>query len=189
VLWWILRWVFGRLNPLSPLLKYSAAIAVSLSAIAVFITVRLVGGLGSVSGETATFNSRGVLWSVSWSGFLLKPFHGWGWMAAWHTPNFLRQGEWWVLWDTNWSHNGYHDLLLGGGILPLLLFVGVVFWSVQTLDRQPKMSIALPRLLVIGFVLTAATQESFFIGSHFLWALLIAALFAGETVSQTSIKQ
>jgi hypothetical protein len=26
------------------------------------------------------------------------------------------------------------------------------------------------------FVLAAATQESFFVGSHFLWALLVASL-------------
>jgi len=36
--------------------------------------------------------------------------------------------------------------------------------------------LTLPRVALGGFVLIAATQESFFIGSHFLWALLVASM-------------
>ena len=61
-----------------------------------------------------------------------------------------------------------------------VLFFGVVVFGVRSLDQLANVRVATPRFLVIGFVLAAATQESFFIGSHFLWAILIAALFAGS---------
>jgi O-antigen ligase len=154
----------------------SLPIAAVVMAVTVFFAVRLVGGLTGVSGKTATFNSRGVLWSVSWSGFLEKPFHGWGWMAAWRTPNFLRQGEWWVLWNTEWSHNGYHDILLGGGIPAALLFACFLWFGLRGIELDLPRSQGVVTVILVAFVLTAATQESFFIGSHFLWALLIAGI-------------
>ena len=70
--------------------------------------------------------------------------------------------------------------MLGGCVLAGVLFFGVVVFGVRSLDQIANVRIATPRFLVIGFVLAAATQESFFIGSHFLWAMLIAALFAGS---------
>jgi O-antigen ligase len=99
-------------------------------------------------------------------------------MAARRTLDFDRVGVWWAAIDTEWSHNGYHDLLLGGGVLAGVLFFGVVVFGVRSLDQIANVRVATPRFLVIGFVLAAATQESFFVGSHFLWAMLIAALFA-----------
>jgi hypothetical protein len=65
-------------------------------------------------------------------------------------------------------------------VLPGILFFGVVVLGVRSLDQVANVRVATPRFLVIGFVLAAATQESFFIGSHFLWAMLIAVLFAGS---------
>ncbi len=59
-----------------------------------------------------------------------------------------------------------------------VLFLGVVVFGARNLDQIANVRVATPRFLVIGFVLAAATQESFFIGSHFLWAMLIAAVLA-----------
>jgi O-antigen ligase len=98
-------------------------------------------------------------------------------MSAWHTPQFFKQGTWWAVFDTTWSHNGYHDLLLGGGVLSGLLFVAVVWFGVQAIGSEKSLREAIPSFLMIAFVLAAATQESFFIGTHFLWALLIVGLF------------
>jgi len=97
-------------------------------------------------------------------------------MAAWRTPDFFRQGEWWELWNTEWSHNGYHDILLGGGIPAAVLFAGFLWFGLREVGSKLPQSESLATVLLVGFVLTAATQESFFIGSHFLWALLIAGL-------------
>ena len=180
VLWLVVRLITQRISVVRRWHNVAAPIAMTISAVAVLVALRTVGGLASVSGETATFNSRGGLWAQNWAGFLEKPWQGWGWMAARRIPQFDRVGVWWAAIDTEWSHNGYHDLLLGGGVLAGILFVGVVVLGVRSLDQIANVRMAIPRFLVIGFVLAAATQESFFIGSHFLWAMLIAALFAGS---------
>ena len=180
VLWLLVRLITQRISVARRWHNLAAPIAVTLSAVVVFVALRTVGGLASVSGETATFNSRSGLWAQSWAGFLEKPWQGWGWMAARRTLDFDRVGVWWAAIDTEWSHNGYHDLLLGGGVLAGILFFGVVVFGARNLDQIANVRVATPRFLVIGFVLAAATQESFFIGSHFLWAMLIAALFAGS---------
>jgi exopolysaccharide production protein ExoQ len=180
VLWLLVRQITQRISATRRWHNVAAPIAMAISAIVVFVALRAVGGLASVSGETATFNSRGGLWAQNWAGFLEKPWQGWGWMAARRTPQFDRVGVWWAAIDTEWSHNGYHDLLLGGGVLAGILFFGVVVFGARNLDQIANIRVATPRFLVIGFVLAAATQESFFIGSHFLWAMLIAALFASS---------
>jgi O-antigen ligase len=185
--WLGLRWIFLRM--FRGARKFAAGISVVLMAISVFFGLRIIGGLSSVSGETATFNSRGQLWTLSWSGFLDKPLHGWGWMAAWRTLKFFQQGEWWAVWDTEWSHNGYHDLLLGGGVLAAVLFAGVVWFGMQEIGSHIALKNGIPYFLLVVFVLIAATQESFFIGSHFLWALLIAGLFLPRHRQETRNKE
>lgn len=178
VLWLLVRLTTQRISVARRWHNVAAPVAAAISAVVVLVALRTVGGLASVSGEIATFNSRGGLWAQSWAGFLEKPWQGWGWMAARRTLDFDRVGVWWAVIDTEWSHNGYHDLLLGGGVLAGILFFGVVVFGLRSLDQVADVRMATPRLLAIGFVLAAATQESFFIGSHFLWAMLIAALFA-----------
>lgn len=90
-------------------------------------------------------------------------------------------------WGLEWSHNGYHDLLLGGGVPAALFFVSYVWSSSKRLGTSALKS-AIPRLLLAAFVLSAATQESFFIGSHFLWALLVASL-ANQSGRETSVNK
>jgi len=187
IVWLLLRWVFVRIGYSHDRMPFASMISLAVVGFGVFVTLQIVDDF-NVSGETATFNARSELWSQNWSGFLVKPWLGWGWMASRKTADFYRQGKL-AAFNTEWSHNGYHDLLLGGGILAGLLFAAVVLLSIRSCDSAREYKESLPRLLLVCFVLAAATQESFFIGSHFLWALLIAALFAGEPGSQKSVKQ
>ena len=173
--WVVLRFLLARFAPNTS--RYAAAITIVLTSVVMFMVLRWIGGSSTVSGETATFNSRGALWSLSWTGFLEKPFHGWGWMSAWHTPQFFKQGTWWAVFDTTWSHNGYHDLLLGGGVLAAAFFTVVLWFGLRAIGTHASLNEGIPSFLIVAFVLAAATQESFFIGTHFLWALLIAGLF------------
>ena len=176
----LLSWLgirFGTKNRWTKISENSAGIAAALVAIVVLLSLRVVGGISVLGGETATFNSRESLWNLSWSGFLVKPLHGWGWLAAWRTISFFQQGEWWAVWDTEWSHSGYHDLLLGGGVVAAALFAAVVWFGMRAINCHVSLREAIPSFLIVAFVLAAATQESFFIGTHFLWALLIAGLF------------
>lgn len=183
----VLRWLTARSGTLvgrwSPTLITLLIVAVGVS-----FALRTIGSLSGVSGETTTFNSRGSLWSLSWSGFQIRPWQGWGWQAAWHTPEFFRQGVWWAAWDTTWSHSGYFDLLLGGGVLAAILFVAYIATSARRFDSETSRESAI-RLLLLAFVLAAATQESFFIGSHFLWALLVASASGHRSPSDVSVDE
>jgi len=183
--WQLLRLLFERFW--TSLSRYSAALATSISAVALFVALRLFGGLSTVSVELLTFNSRNGLWAQNWTGFLEKPFQGWGWMAARKTPSFFRQGVWWAAFETDWSHNGYHDLLLGGGVLAAVLFAGVVWFGMREMGSYTSLSETIPSFLLVAFVLTAATQESFFIGTHFLWALLITGLFLSASRNRPAV--
>jgi len=112
---------------------------------------------------------------------------GWGWMAAWRSPDFYNFGLWIPEWDTVWSHNGYHDILLGGGVLGGVIFV-LYLWFGSFDVRLRSVDDAIPRVLLATFVLAAATQESFFLGSHFLWALLVATL-VGLSPGESSVDE
>jgi len=182
--WQLLRLLFERFW--TSLSRYSAALSTSISAVALFVALRF-GGLSTISAELFTFNSRSGVWAQNWTGFLEKPFQGWGWMAARKTPSFFRQGVWWAAFETDWSHNGYHDLLLGGGVLAALLFAVMVWFGMREIGSHPSLTEAIPSFLLAAFVLTASTQESFFVGTHFLWALLIAGLFFNASRNRPTV--
>lgn len=186
-LWLVLRWLGARARILHGLKSFSGPITFMMLGLVLFISLRAVGGFGGVSTEIATLNSRRAFWSLSWSAFLEKPWIGWGWMAAWRCPDFYNYGLWVPEWNTVWSHNGYLDLLLGGGTIGGLFFV-LYLWFGASDFRARSINGALPKLFLATFALAAATQESFFIGSHFLWALLVAALIptpeAPESVNE-----
>ena len=153
-----------------------------------WVTVRLQSVVLSFFGETIDFNGRSAIWHYSWTGFLERPLIGWGWMSAWRTPPFMRRDLWWSFVNTGWSHSGYLDVLLGGGIIAATFFVGVVVWSgYQYLGSADKETAAQWTPAIMFFVLATATQESFFTGNHFLWLLFVAAV-AGD-LKRTSSPQ
>ena len=142
-----------------------------------WITVRLQGLLLSFFGETVDFNGRSEMWHFSWTGFLERPIKGWGWMSAWRTQGFLLRDLWWSFTNTGWSHSGYMDILLGGGVIGATLFIGALVWgSYRHVDQIVNVVASQWTPAIMFFVLAAATQESFFIGNHFLWVLLVAAI-------------
>ena len=149
---------------------------VSATALA-WATVKLQSVLLGVFGETVNFNGRSAIWQYSWTGFLDRPLIGWGWMSAWRTPPFLRRDLWWSFVNTGWSHSGYMDILLGGGIVAVIVFIIAMLWGVYRHLVQTETEIASQWTpAIMFFVLATATQESFFIGNHFLWLLFVAAV-------------
>jgi len=175
ILWQVLRIALRKVR-ISLIRNIGAArLSVGLVALGVFLALQNVASLSGVPAETSTFNSRAALWSQNWTGFLERPLHGWGWMAARQTEQFFEQGIWWATFPTEWTHNGYHELLLGGGVLAGALFVYLLLSSLGNFTDSPGHANSI-RFVTVCFVLVAATQESFFIGSHFLWAMLIWGL-------------
>ena len=130
-----------------------------------------------IFGENYNFNGRLWMWRFSWTGFLDRPWLGWGWMSAWRTESFLTRDKWWAFAASNWSHSSYMDILLGGGVLAAALFVGTIVWSgYRNLDLVRTTAAGQWNFAMMFFILSAATQESFIIGNHFLWVLLVAAV-------------
>lgn len=128
-------------------------------------------------GKAEYFNGRSALWHFSWTGFLDRPYLGWGWRVAWSTPEFLKRDLWWTTTGATWSHNAYLEVLLGGGIVAGLLFAFYVLWSGQRVIENIYNSAAEAwRVGVAVFFLVACTQEVFVIGNHFLWLTFVAAL-------------
>ena len=138
-------------------------------------------------GKADFFNGRSALWHYSWTGFLDRPFLGWGWRAAWSTPEFLKRDLWWTTAGASWSHNGFLEILLGGGIVGGLLFAGYVLWAGE---RTIATVVSIPseswRVAMAMFVLIACTQEVFIIGNHFLWLLFVAVL-TPQTISRSGL--
>ena len=147
------------------------------AALLTWATVRLQSVVLSFFGETTDFNGRSAIWNYSWTGFLDRPLIGWGWMSAWRTPPFLHRDLWWSFTNTGWSHSGYMDVLLGGGLVAAVLFVGAFLWGIyRHLGHATKETAAQWTPAIMFFVLATATQESFFTGNHFLWLLFVAAI-------------
>jgi len=152
-------------------------------ALLIWATVRLQSVVLSFFGETIDFNGRSAIWHYSWTGFLDRPFIGWGWMSAWRTPPFLHRDLWWSFSNTGWSHSGYMDVLLGGGFIAAVLFVGAVLWGgLRHLGDITKQNAGQWTPAIMSFVLATATQESFFVGNHFLWLLFTAAVVGNLAV-------
>jgi O-antigen ligase len=154
----------------------------SVIAVVAAVMLRTIVTSGSFFGQVETFSERSTIWSLNWSGFLQRPIVGWGWMAAWDVPHFRGQGVWWAVPpDNSWAHSGYLDLLLGGGVVALALFVFWVVASYLNVDDRPQNSSrnnyqVLAAVTLSLFVMAMTIQESFFVGSHFLWATLVASL-------------
>jgi hypothetical protein len=177
IMWLVLYVVALKVRPLARIGSFASTITLIVTALAVFFALRQEIGVGGVETATTAFNQRSGLWTLSWDGFLRKPWHGWGWMAAWRDPQFLLSSSepTWMAWGLEWSHSGYHDVLLGGGVPAVVLFAAYLWFASQRIANSDLRTGA-AQMLIVVYVLAAATQESFFIGSHFLWALLVTFL-------------
>ena len=150
----------------------------SVLTILILLSFRFQESLSRIFNSKIDFNGRTMLWRFSWSGFLDKPILGWGWFSAWNTPNFFHGREfWWAISSTSWSHSGMMDILLGGGVIGAGLFVLAILWGgARQLERAQTQIAGQWTFAATWFVLAAATQESFIVGNHFMWLLLVSAM-------------
>ena len=179
--WTVVRSLMRRKRITSDALhRFVYPIFIASATLLTWATVRLQSVVLGFFGETIDFNGRSELWRYSWIGFLEKPFLGWGWMSAWRTPNFFKHDRWWTITNTGWSHSGFMDVLLGGGVLAGLALIAALLWGgYRHLEFATTETAAQWTPAIMFFVLATATQESFFVGNHFLWVLFVAAV-AGD---------
>jgi len=127
--------------------------------------------------QESFFNGRTAIWNYGFSGFLDRPIFGWGWMSAWKSSVFMKRDLWWTVQGGEFSHSSYIDVLLGGGMIGAVLFLVAFVWGGYVQIRHAILSTAGQwTYAIMFFVLLSATQESFVVGDHFLWVLLVAAI-------------
>jgi hypothetical protein len=87
------------------------------------------------------------------------------------------------------------DVLLGGGVVGAALLIGaIVYGGHRHLTTLVQTTAGQWTPAIMFFVMAISTQESFFVGNHFLWALFVAAIAGvvrsetAETQSETSVK-
>ena len=177
--WTVIRWLQRRIKISSR--QILQGVYTSFLALLIFITTLVFyfqQKLLDLVGRKIDFNGRNVLWRFSWDGFTDRPIFGWGWMSAWRTQGFFSNRKfWWSLTNSYWSHSAMMDVLLGGGVIGATLLVVVIVWSgAQQLERVYTQTAGQWTFAATWFVIAASTQESFIIGNHFLWLLLVASM-------------
>lgn len=110
-----------KLNCLQQRTLYIFSLTVFL--FSVWQIFRFQDAIGGLLNTADIFNGRSAIWNFSWTGFLERPFFGWGWRAAWGTPEFLDRDLLWTTAGAAWAHNGFLEILLGGGVIGLLFFL------------------------------------------------------------------
>ncbi len=177
--WTVIRWGKRHKN-ISPRQMLRMVYPTFLFGVVVMTWVgfRFQSALLNRLGRRIDFNGREVLWRFSWSGFKDRPIIGWGWMSAWRTQNFFQNREfWWALTNNYWSHSAIMDVLLGGGIIgAALLGVAIVWSGARQLGSVCSEISGQWAFAATWFVIAAATQESFFIGNHFMLVLLVSSM-------------
>lgn len=188
---WIIigRWRHRTQAPLLAIQRVIYPTFVALTLLIAWVGFRYQTAIVGLFGKADFFNGRSALWHYSWTGFLDRPIIGWGWRAAWSTPEFLKRDLWWTTAGASWSHNGFLEVLLGGGIIGGLLFASYVLWAGQsTIATVVSLPSESWRIAMAMFVLVACTQEVFIIGNHFLWLLLVAVLTPHSSMKSAPLR-
>ena len=132
----------------------------------------------------SALQERIFAWDFSWTGFLERPFFGWGSGVAWSNQIFRRLDLYWTVENIGHSHSAYFDVLLSGGLLAGLLFCAYLVFALYRMMNQvhPQQTDVI-RLGLIFFCLSAALFEPFLVTNYFLWPILVMALAPDKKVS------
>ena len=125
----------------------------------------------------SVLQERIFAWDFSWTGFLERPWFGWGSGVAWSNPIFRRMNLYWTVENIGHSHSAYFDALLSGGILAgILFFTYLVFALFRMRNLEHPQQTDVVRLGLVFFCLSAALFEPFLVTNYFLWPILVMAL-------------
>jgi len=131
----------------------------------------------SISLEDTTTLSRFILWDIAWEGFKERPILGWG------------QSNFNVIFDSNYdtrlynqeqwfdrAHNIIFDWLVAGGILGLLLYLSIWFFTLKYLWGSKKISNT-EKSIITG-LLAAYFFQNLFVFDNLMSYMLFATLIA-----------
>ena len=125
----------------------------------------------------SVLQDRIFAWDFSWTGFLERPWTGWGQGVSWSNQIFRRLDLYWTVENIGHSHSAYFDILLSGGIVAGLLFsayLGAGLFRLVKLSHPQQSDVI--RLALVFFCLSAALFEPFIVTNYFLWPILVMAI-------------
>ena len=132
----------------------------------------------------SVLQDRIFAWDFSWTGFLERPWTGWGQGVSWSNQIFRRLDLYWTVENIGHSHSAYFEILLSGGIVAGLLFtayLGSGLFRFGMLDHPRQADVF--RLALVFFCLSAALFEPFIVTNYFLWPILVMAIAPDKRVS------
>lgn len=125
----------------------------------------------------SALQERVFAWDFSWTGFLERPWLGWGQGVAWSNQIFRRLDLYWTVVNIGHSHSAYFDVLLSGGILAgvlLLTYLVIALMRISKECSSPEFDAQ--RIALVFFCLSAALFEPFIVANYFLWPILVMSL-------------
>jgi len=132
----------------------------------------------------SVLQDRIFAWDFSWTGFLERPWTGWGQGVSWSNQIFRRLDLDWTVENIGHSHSAYFDILLSGGIVAGLLlaaYFGAGLFRFVKIARPQQSDVF--RLALVFFCLSAALFEPFIATNYFLWPILVMAITPSKRVS------
>ncbi len=132
----------------------------------------------------SVLQDRIFAWDFSWTGFLERPWTGWGQGVSWSNQIFRRLDLYWTVENIGHSHSAYFEILLSGGIVAGLLFTAYLcsgLFRFGKLDHPRQADVF--RIALVFFCLTAALFEPFIVTNYFLWPILVMAIAPDKRVS------
>lgn len=125
----------------------------------------------------SVLQERLFAWDFSWTGFLERPWTGWGQGVSWSNQIFRRLEMYWTVENIGHSHSAYFDVLLSGGIVAGIFFSAYLVAGLFRFAKlsNPQQSDVI-RLALVFFCLSASLFEPFIATNYFLWPILVMAI-------------
>jgi len=112
-------------------------------------------------GKDSSFSGRTDLWEYVFNEGMKHPFHGAGYQGYWNVTRLQYSGIYdEFLWLPNQAHNGYIDVFNELGLVGILLFVILIFYSFLIYYKVSKPHPWI--LFIIVAILTNFSESTFF---------------------------
>lgn len=130
-----------------------------------------------------TFTGRGDIWHFVYGQIMDRPLLGYGYLGFWLPREDTIIAN--LGWDPGHSHNGFLDIILVFGIVGLLVFLVLLWDSVECGLRVGVCSGSLAGswlLMVIWLEFLNNLTEADYVGPTLLWTLFVIAYFSCSVV-------
>lgn len=125
-------------------------------------------GLFGFLGRSTTFSGRTHLWEEAWKLIELRPWFGWSFDSNLSVLKHLG--------GVGQFHSGYLDLLVRGGWVGMVLFLGILISTLVRIGRLSRLEYrraVVFAAMALAILLHNVTEASIARETHLLWTLLL----------------